>query len=83
MQAAQEAQMNKILKKFEENVKTMILSMDKMMKNVHQMANLPPLAQIQNVQNSQATSSHVGTSNTNMSSLADRVDNSLADEMMT
>eukprot|EP00978_Attheya_sp_CCMP212_P013525 scaffold33979_cov96-Attheya_sp.AAC.2 len=61
----------------------MINSMDKMMKNVHEMANLPPLTQIHNVQNSIATSSHVGTSNTNMSSLADRVDNSSAEETMT
>eukprot|EP00978_Attheya_sp_CCMP212_P012455 scaffold31093_cov80-Attheya_sp.AAC.2 len=61
----------------------MILSsMDKMMKNVHQMANLPPLTQIHSVQTSQATGSHVDTSNTNMSSLTDRVDNSLADKMM-
>jgi hypothetical protein len=83
MQAAQEAQMNKIIEKFEANVKTMMSSMSKMMTNVHQMANLPPLTQIHNVQNSQATGSHVGTSNTNMSSLADRVDNSSADETMT
>eukprot|EP00978_Attheya_sp_CCMP212_P045788 scaffold360384_cov67-Attheya_sp.AAC.1 len=60
----------------------MMSSMSKMMTNVHQMTNLPPLTQIHNVQNSQATGSHVGTSNTNMSSLADQVDNSSADEMM-
>eukprot|EP00978_Attheya_sp_CCMP212_P035974 scaffold159907_cov35-Attheya_sp.AAC.1 len=83
MQAAQEAQMKTILEQFESNVKTMMLSMESMMQNVHQMANLPPLTHINNVQNSQATGSHVGTSNTDMSSLADRGDNSSADETMT
>jgi hypothetical protein len=82
MQAAQDAQMKTILEKFEENVKTIVSSMESMMKNVHQMANLPLPPQMNNVQNPQTTGSHVGKDNTNMSSLADRVDNSSADETM-
>jgi hypothetical protein len=52
------------------------------MKNVHQMANLPLPPQMNKVQNTQTTGSHVGKDNTNMSSLADQVNNSSVDETM-